>query len=105
VVDITYVGKSDGDYFDLFHVIVDGRPVMEILVCPENTVWVAGVSGFGVAVPQQTAGVVHRHRDEWFEQNGIDSEHVCLGSIRAFVVPRIASLMARVYCPTTQDVK
>ena len=101
--DITYVGKSDGDYFDLFHYMSDGnRPVLEILVDPSDKIWVSGVGGYGVAVPQETKGQAHRHTDEQLEAAGIDTEHVCLGAIAAYVQPRIATLMARVYCP---DVK
>jgi hypothetical protein len=97
-VDITYVGKSEGDYFDLFHFMADGdRPVLEILVSPDNKIWVAGMTG--LSIPQETKGTVHRHKDDEFEAVGIDTEHVCLGSIAGYVVPRIATLMARVYCP------
>lgn len=108
--DITYVGKSDGDYFELFHLLADGtngenrRPVLEIAVSPDDKIWVAGVGGYGVGVPQETKGVVHRHKDEGFEDLGIDTEHVCLGSVMAYVVPRVATLMARVYCPATSKV-
>lgn len=99
-MDITYVGKSEGDYFDLFHYLSDGnRPVMEILVSPDNVIWIAGTGGYGVGVPQETKGVVHRHTDDELEAVGIDTEYVCLGAIAAYVVPRIATLMARVYCP------
>lgn len=101
--DITYVGKSDGDYFDLFHYLSDGnRPVLEILVSPDNEIYVAGVGGYGQLVPQLTKGTVHRHTDEQLEQAGIDTEYVCLGAVASYVVPRIATLMARVYCPDTQ---
>lgn len=99
-MDITYVGKSEGDYFDLFHFVADGdRPVLEILVSPDDKIWVAGAGGYGQLVPQETKGTVHRHKDEQLEAAGIDTEHVCLGSISGYVVPRIATLMARVYCP------
>ena len=97
-MDIVYVGKSDGDYFELFHYLADGgRPVMEILIDPENKIWVSGMTG--LSIPQVTKGEVHRHTDEYFEIAGIDSEYICLGSIAAYVVPRIGTLMARVYCP------
>lgn len=111
--DITYVGKSEGDYFELFHLLADGdasgsgrRPVMEVLVDPEDKIWVSGVAGYGVTVPQETKGTVHRHTDEELEAAGIDSQHVCLGAVMSYVVPRVATLMARVYCPaTTPDLK
>jgi hypothetical protein len=103
-MDVTYVGKSDGDYFDLFHYLDgEGEPVLEIAVCPDMKIWIAGVRGFGVAVPQETSGRAHRHRDEWFEKNGIDTSYVCLGSIAAYVKPRIATLMGRVYCPSHKN--
>jgi len=102
-MDITYVGKSEGDYFDLYHYLSDGgRPVMEILVSPDDKIWVAGCGGFGQGVPQETKGTIHRHTDEQLEAVGIDTAYVCLGSVAAYVVPRIATLMARVYCPDTQ---
>jgi hypothetical protein len=110
VPDITYVGKSDGDYFDMFHYLADDqsekrdgsqrRPVMEILVDPTDSIWVCGVNG--LSIPQPTKGTVHRHTDEQFEAAGIDASYVCLGSVAAYVVPRIATLMARVYCPTPE---
>lgn len=105
--DITYVGRSEGDYFELFHLMADGetgtglyrRPVLEILVDPTNSIWIAGVGGYGVLVPQITDGRAHRHQDEEFEALGIDTNHVCLGSIVAYIIPRVATFMARVYCP------
>jgi hypothetical protein len=97
-MDITYVGKSEGSYFDLFHYLADGnRPVLELLVCPENKIWIAATTG--LSVPQETKGVVHRHKDEELEAAGVDTEYICHGSIAAYVVPRIGTLMARVYCP------
>lgn len=97
-MDITYVGKSDGDYFELFHFLADGgRPVLEILVDPEDKIWISGVTG--LTIPQVTNGEVHRHKDDEFEAVGIDTQHVCLGAIAAYVVPRVATLMARVYVP------
>lgn len=107
--DITYVGKSEGDYFELFHLMADGasdgsnrRPVMEVLVSPDDKIWISGVDGYGVIVPQETKGTVHRHKDDELEAAGVDTEHVCLGAVMAYVVPRIATLMARVYCPATK---
>lgn len=110
IPDITYVGKSEGGYFDLFHMLADGddsdgsnrRPVLEILVSPDDRIWIAGVGGYGVAVPRETGGVAHRHRDEDLEAAGIDTEYVCLGAVMAYVIPRVASLMARAYCPRPQ---
>ena len=110
--DITYVGKSDGDYFDLYHMLADGdsdgqnrRPVMEILVDPENHIWVCGING--LSIPQVTKGKVHRHTDpELAPIIGDDNAtEVCLGSIAQYVVPRIATLMARVYCPLVETSK
>lgn len=98
--DITYVGASEGDYFELFHLLSDGdRPVMEILVDPYDRIWIAGVEGYGVAVPQLTDGTIHRHADEELETHGINTRFICLGAVMAYVVPRAAELMARVYCP------
>lgn len=104
--DITYVGKSEGDYFDLFHLLADGdangdnrRPVLEILVSPDDKIWIAGVDGHGNGIPQETNGEVHRHTDDQLEAAGIDTQYVCLGAVASYVVPRIATLMGRVYCP------
>lgn len=102
-MDITYVGESDGDYFSLFHLLADGdRPVLEILVDPYDQLWVAGMTG--LSIPQQTAGTVHRHCDESLaEAIGRDNAtHICLGSIAAYVRPRVVDLLARVYCPETK---
>ena len=104
--DITYVGKSDGDYFDLYHLLADGdsngqnrRPVMEILIDPFDQIWVCGVNG--LSIPQVTKGKVHRHTDhELAEAIGDDNAtEICLGAVVNYVHPRIATLMARVYCP------
>lgn len=115
--DITYAGQSDGGTFELFHLMADGdsdgqnrRPVLEILVDAEDKIWVAGVPsatvGLPATLPQVTKGTVHRHTDEQLEVAGIDTSYVCLGAVAAYVVPRIATLMARVYCPVIkQEVK
>ena len=114
--DITYVGKSEGESFDLFYLMADGgRPVLEILVDSDNKIWVAAVpTGYGsllATLPQQTKGEAHRHTDEQLaEAIGYDNAtEICLGAIAAYVVPRIATLMARVYCPMekslSEDVK
>lgn len=98
-MDITYVGESDGGSFELFHYLADGnRPVMEILIDREDKIWISKV---GEGVPQITKGEVHRHTDEELgEFLGKENvSFVCLGAIAAYVVPRIDTLMARVYCP------
>ena len=95
------MGRSEGDYFELFHYLADGdRPVLEILVDPDMRIWVAAVTG--LSVPQVTDGLTHRHVDAEFEALGIDTTYTCLGGIAAYVRPRIADLMARVYCPASQ---
>lgn len=109
-VDITYVGRSEGDYFDLYHVMTDvdehgdeslneSRPMLEVLVDPDCAIWVAGVSGYGISVPVRTSGRAHRHIDPELEAAGIDTSIICLGSVGAYVRPRVGTLMARVYCP------
>lgn len=107
--DITYVGKSEGDYFDLYHLLADDqspkrdgserRPVLEVLVCPENKIWVAGVTG--LSVPQETHGRVHRHTDAELAKHigEANATEICLGAVAAYVIPRAVTLMARVYCP------
>jgi hypothetical protein len=100
-VDLTYEGKSAKGEFELFHLLSDGnRPVLELLVDGEDAIWVAPVDTTLVSgVPQKTKGVVHRHTDADLEASGIDSAHVCLGALAAYVIPRATTLMARVYCP------
>lgn len=101
-MDVTYVGKSEGDYFELFHYLADGdRPVLEILVDPESRVWIAGVTG--LSIPQDTGKKVHRHRDEELEAHGIDTEHVCTGGITIITALNIVDWMARVYCPKAKE--
>lgn len=109
--DITWVGKSEGDYFDLYHLLADGdsdghnrRPVLEVLVSPDNKIWIAGCAGYGVPVPQETNGKVHRHVDAVLAEHiGEDNAtEICIGSVAQYVLPRIATLMARVYCPATE---
>jgi hypothetical protein len=107
--DMMYVGRSEGDYFEVFHYLADdqskerdgsgNRPVLEILVCPENKIWIAGVNG--LSIPQETNGRAHRHIDPQLEDAGIDTEHVCIASIIKYIVPRAATMMARVYCPVS----
>lgn len=92
-MDLTYVGKSDGDYFELFHFLADGnRPVLEVLVAPDDIIWVSGVHG--MMMPQSTKGKAHRHAPA----EGLEPV-ICLKSLALYVAPRIATLMGRVYCP------
>lgn len=100
-MDLTYAGEKNG--FELFHLLSDGdRPVLEVLIDQEDAVWVAATDTTLVtALPQRTKGVVHRHTDADLEALGIDSKHVCLGAVAAYVVPRAVTLMARVYCPAS----
>ena len=90
--DITYVGSSEGDYFELFHLLADGnsdgtnrRPVLEILISPDNKIWIAGVEGHGNGIPQETKGEVHRHTDAVLAAElGYDNAtHVCMEPTRA----------------------
>lgn len=98
MTDITYVGRSEGDYFDLFHYIADGdRPVMELLVDPDCNIWIAGVTG--LSIPQDTGFRVHRHRDPELEEHGIDTEHVCMASLVVRTELNIIDWLARVYVP------
>lgn len=100
--DITYVGQSEGNYFTLYHYLADGgRPVMEILVDPDNEIWIAGVTG--LSIPQRTGFHVHRHRDHELEEFGIDTEHICIGSLNVVTSLHIIDFMARVYAPAPQN--
>lgn len=99
--DITYVGRENDT--DVFHVLADGdsdganrRPVLKVLVDDTDRIWVAAI---GESLPILTRGEAHRHMDEELERSGIDTRYVCLGSVVAYVGPRIVTLMARVYCP------
>lgn len=105
-IDVTYVGESDGDYFSLYHMLADGgRPVMEILVDPDDQIWICGTTG--LSIPQQTVGTAHRHRDDDLAPiiGEVNATTICLGSIMAYVRPRALDLMARVYCPVNDNVK
>lgn len=108
--DITYHGSSEGGTFEVFYLMADGdsdgqnrRPVLEVLVDRDDKIWIAAVQSPYVpavsTLPQVTNGTVHRHTDEDLEAAGVDSACVCLGAVMAYVFPRIATLMARVYCP------
>ena len=104
-MNLTYVGKDESDN-DLFHYLADGnRPVMVIAVQPHNdSVWIGPVDAKGWQM-QKTKGVVHRHpldeSDEILSQAilGVSATDVCVGSIMQYILPRIATMMARVYCP------
>jgi hypothetical protein len=100
-MDMTYVGESEGGTFDLFHFLSDGnRPVLEILVSKEdNSIWVAGIDTTYIltTLPQRTKGVAHRHP---LETDGVTfGEYVCMESVLVYILPRIVTMMARVYCP------
>lgn len=98
-MDITYEGVSQG--WEKFYFRADGdRPVLEILIPGNDRIYVASVKD-GDPVVYETMGMVHRHTDEALEAAGIDTQYICLGSVKSYVVPRIATLMARVYCPST----
>jgi hypothetical protein len=101
---LEYVGKGENNS-DIFHCIADGnRPVLEIAVDVQDNIWIGrvGVSGFQM---QMTKGKIHRHpldeSDEILSQAliGEPPTDVCVDSIAQYIVPRIATMMARVYCP------
>jgi hypothetical protein len=102
-MDITYV-RQDGN-FEVFHYLADGnRPVLNILVDTLDQIWIAAVEpplNYVTNTPQLTKGVAHRHTDEVLQTMGVTLETVCLQSIAAYIVPRIGTMMARVYCPNT----
>jgi len=100
-VIVSYVGKSEGDYFDLYHVVVEDRPVLEILIDPEHYVWIAGMTG--LSVPQQTGVRIHTHTDPEFEAAGIDTEMICFGGLVALAHLHGITWMARVYVPQTTN--
>ena len=102
--NITYVGKGE-NAADLFHCIADGnRPVMTIAVDIHDCIWIGPVNAKPSQM-QKTKGVVHRHpldeSDEILSQAilGVPATDVCSGSIAQYIVPRTATMMARVYCP------
>lgn len=115
-----YAGESDGGSFHLFHYLADGksdgtdsRPVLEVLVDSDDRIWVAGIATDDapllVTLPQRTNGSVHRHPlgeldDETAVMLNVTGSvepvsGICVSSVYAYVYPRIATLMARVYCP------
>lgn len=103
-MNLTYVGKGENDV-DLFHFLADGdRPVLTICVAHDDTIWVGPVDCKNWDL-QKTKGVIHRHpldeSDEILSQAilGVPATNVCSGAIAQYILPRIATMMARVYCP------
>lgn len=115
-----YVGKSEGDVFALFHYCADGksdgshsRPVLEVLVDDEDQIWVAAIptkfTPFLGTMPQRTNGSAHRHPLNQLDvETAMDlsitgyvepTTGICVASVLAYVHPRLATLMGRVYCP------
>lgn len=117
---IDYVGTNPLGY-DEFHLMADGnsdgsdrRPVLEIYVAQDNKIWIAGVEK--PETFQATNGTVHRH--DMDEIAAVDPEMatmmdlcgavhngICMGALTAYVIPRIATLMARVYVPKVSVTK
>lgn len=111
---IDYVGTNPLGY-DEFHLMADGnsdgsdrRPVLGIYVDTDDRIWISGVSD--ALNFQSTNGTVHRHdMDEiaaadpematMMDLCGAVHNGICMGALAAYVVPRVATLMARVYVP------
>jgi hypothetical protein len=110
---IDYVGTNLR--YDEFHLMADGnsdgsdrRPVLEIYVAQDNKIWIAGVEK--PETFQATNGEVHRHDMDdiaaadpetamLMDLCGAVHNGICMGALTAYVIPRIATLMARVYVP------
>lgn len=110
-MNITYVGANGSDH--LFHFLADGdRPVLEIYVDenaasnsdkPNLPIRINGV-GHPLDNVQVTKGLTHAEPVHAVKdgQDGIEL-HICVGCLASYVLPRIVTLMARVYVPTVVD--
>lgn len=95
-MDIKHITKNGQRH--VFHFLADGnRPVLEIYV-DESTdtdaklpILINGV-GKGPDDIQQTKGTTHA------DVSG-DKTRICMNCLAKYIVPRIATLMARVYVP------
>lgn len=101
-MDIQYVTEHEKTV--VYNYMCDGnRPVLRILVHTETLqIWVAAYdTSFVSAMPQKTNGIAHTHVDEDLAAEiGLENATIiCMGSVASYVVPRIGTLMARVYCP------
>lgn len=117
---VEYV-QTWGQTGERFRLVTDGgtRPAMEILVDSDNSIYVAPIVHDNL-VPGtcvlQTKGKVHRHDSDQpilaedgtpapdFEQiiiknHVLSPTGVCMSSIYSYVMPRVATLMARCYAP------
>lgn len=100
-MDLVHVGKNGNDH--LIHFTGDGdRPLLEIYVeeKPNDIDAKLPIRINGVGHPldnvQVTAGLSHVTVSA--DENGV-TKSVCLNCIATYVVPRIHTLMGRVYVP------
>lgn len=123
---VEYV-QTWGQTGERFRLVTDGgtRPAMEILVDNDDSIYVAPIVHDNVIPGDcllQTKGKVHRHdpdqpiADETgnpmgeFEQiviknHALSPTGVCMSSIYSYVMPRVATLMARCYAPQLPEVE
>jgi hypothetical protein len=108
--DIVYVDEIRDDLTGMsiwsrFHYLDDGlRPIMEILVDWKGNIWVAGIDTeitHDSVLPVLTKGMTHRHVDDALakELGEENASEVCRDGLITYVLPRIATLMARCYVP------
>ncbi len=91
-----YVGKHETG-MDLIHLLADGdRPVLEVYVNSAGKIFVNGV-GRPVDDMQLTKGEVHFHEHE-------GQEIVCPNAFMSYMIPRMHTLMARVYVPVETEI-
>jgi len=108
-VDIKWIRRDSG--WHTFHMLADGnRPVLAMFVNendPELVIWVgdprlAHLIKETWTGAQQTLGRAHTHPK--IDESGVTTI-VCIGSIASYVLPRIATLMARVYLPADAEIQ
>lgn len=104
-MDIVYVGASGTDH--LIHFLADGdRPILEIYVDEKDVVDEQDgqqmlrirINGIGRPLDdiQPTRGTTHTLAK--IDENGVETR-ICVTCLARYIVPRIATMLARVYVP------
>ena len=103
-MNLTYAGKDNENNSDIFHFLADGnRPVLQIVVDSQDRMWIGPVKCLGWEM-QLTKGTVHRHPTDEADEilanaMNLPVTDICMDAVVNYIVPRIATMMARVYCP------
>lgn len=110
MADLRYVGSSDNRH--LFHFLADGdRPALEIYVNakPGEDKLPIFINAVGAPLDdmQETKGLTHMTSKLDTDVDGAPlgvTPLVCINCLAGYIVPRIHTLMTRVYVPKTADV-